>query len=264
MFAGPIGLIMLLGEWLLLYLAWVHPWAWRQQQQQQQQIGSRRLSDGLDDSASEGDAARIELELLSQTKARAADADADADADDDDDADDGDGDGDGDGDAGRRRRASGAPTDERAARAAQAEAIRALYGEMGPITRTQKVQRPADTRPPSATLRALRARDVTREKQTRPPPAGYDRVARHDAAHVCTAAPCIHSPRRVLTPLHVAHARFQRETRLVCAASQPQLRQRRHRGHYVRHPAVHLAPRGPPHHGLGQHCKVRPFTPLSK
>ena len=32
-YAGPIGLVMLVCEWLLLYLSWVHPWACRQLQQ---------------------------------------------------------------------------------------------------------------------------------------------------------------------------------------------------------------------------------------
>ena len=123
MFAGPIGFVMLLCEWLLLYFSWVHPWAWRQQQQQQQllqlqqqqQIGEKRLGEGDDDDLADATCGRVELGLLSQDRSHASDDDVE------------------ERDLEQHQRgASAAP-------AAQAAAIRALYDEMGPISRTQKV-----------------------------------------------------------------------------------------------------------------------------
>jgi hypothetical protein len=117
MFAGPIGLVMLLGEWILLYFAWVHPWVWREQ------TVSTRRGDVGDSSAAEGDAGRIELGLLSQEQHSASDDHAHDDFDEP-----------------RRQTAAGALGDAHAVNAAQAAAIRALYDDMGPITRTQKVK----------------------------------------------------------------------------------------------------------------------------
>jgi len=115
MFAGPIGFVMLLCEWLLLYFSWVHPWAWRQLQQQQQQIGEKRLGEGDNDDLADATCGRVELGLLSQDRSHASDDDVE------------------ERDLEQHQRgASAAP-------AAQAAAIRALYDEMGPISRTQKV-----------------------------------------------------------------------------------------------------------------------------
>jgi hypothetical protein len=134
MFAGPIGLVMLLGEWALLYVAWVHPWAWRQPQQ----VLCARADDVSDSSAAEGDAGRIELGLLSRDKHIASDDHFDYDA------------------AENSRAVAGAVNDGPVAHAAQAAAIRALYDEMGPVTRTQKVNytyQLTDPDPPPSTPR---------------------------------------------------------------------------------------------------------------
>jgi hypothetical protein len=119
MFAGPIGLVMLLCEWLLLYFSWVHPWSWRQQlllQQQQQQIGEKKLGEGDDDDLADAACGRVELGLLSQDPSHASDDHVEE----------------RDLEQHQRAEASAAP-------AAQAAAIRALYDDMGPTSRTQKV-----------------------------------------------------------------------------------------------------------------------------
>ena len=122
MFAGPVGFVMLLCEWVLLYFSWVHPWAWRQQQQQQQQqqqIGRKRLGEGDDDDLADAACGRVELGLLSQDRSHASDDDVEA--------------------LDREQHQLSVAGGSLAAPAAQAAAIRALYDDMGPTSRTQKV-----------------------------------------------------------------------------------------------------------------------------
>ena len=123
MFAGPIGLVMLICEWLLLYFAWVHPWSCRQQQQQQ----PAAVADA-GDGGEGGREGGVELGLLAHAESRGHDHD-----DDEDDA------------AAAASAAAAAPP-------AQTAAIQALYDEMGAITRTQKVPPP----PPHTHTRAPR------------------------------------------------------------------------------------------------------------
>ena len=116
MFAGPIGVSMLISEWLLLYFAWVHPWSWRPKHQHQQHAAVGDASGGGEDAVRGGEG-RIELGLLVHAESRGHDHNDDSAED---------------------QAAPDAP-------AAQAAAIRSMYDEMGPITRTQKATPPPST-----------------------------------------------------------------------------------------------------------------------